>query len=112
MTDYLPELSPERKSARDHRLDFWRGLCLMDMVIVHMVQQGTQFGALGQEVLADYTRFAAGGYILLSGMTVGFVFYPRALDPDRRWDSYLRLWRRAAFIFAVHLFVTFVELLI
>jgi hypothetical protein len=112
MTDDLPELSPERKPARDRRLDFWRGLCLMDMVIVHMVQQGMQFGALGQEVLADYTRFAAGGYILLSGMTVGFVFYPRVLDPARRWESYLRLWRRAAFIFAVHLAVTFVELLI
>jgi hypothetical protein len=112
MTDYLPELSPQRTRPRDHRLDFWRGLCLIDMVIVHMVQQGMQFGALGQEVLADYTRFAAGGYILLSGMTVGFVFYPRALDPQRRWESYLRLWRRATFIFAIHLLVTFVELLI
>ena len=107
----MTELPLQRQSLRDSRLDFWRGLCLIDMVIVHMVQQGMQFGAFGLEFFTDYTRFAAGGYILISGMTVGFVFYPRVLDRPRRWESYLRLWRRAAFIFALHVLVTFCEML-
>jgi hypothetical protein len=82
------------------------------MVLVHMVQQGMLFGPLGHEMFMDYTRFAAGGYVLISGLTVGFVFFRRVLDPERRWESYLRLFRRAAFIFGLHVLITLFENLI
>ena len=101
-----------RTFVRDQRLDFWRGLCLIDMVVVHLVQYGMQFGALGHEVLADYTRFAAGGYVLISGMTVGFVFFPRVLDPERRRAAYVSLFRRAVYIYLIHTAVTVLEVLI
>src|SRR5688572_17618177 len=112
MADTSSELPLQRTTARDHRLDFWRGLCLIDMILVHMVQQGMLFGPVGHEFFMDYTRFAAGGYVLVSGLTVGFVFYRRILDPERRWDSYLRIWRRATFIFALHCIITLAENLI
>ncbi len=82
------------------------------MVIVHLVHYGMAFGALGHEIFADYTRFAAGGYVLISGMTVGFVFFPRVLDPDRRRAANISLLRRAAYIYAIHIAVTVLEVLI
>ena len=113
MTDRPSILAPLLPtSKRDHRLDFWRGLCLIDMVVVHLVQYGMRFGALGHEFFADYTRFAAGGYVLISGMTVGFVFLPRAIDPNRRAAAYKSLLRRAAYILIIHYAVTVLEILI
>ncbi len=102
----------ERSSRRDQRLDFWRGLCLIDMVLVHLVQQGMQFGSVGHAVFTEYTRFAAGGYVMLSGMTVGFVYLPRVLDAERRRGAYFGLIRRSAYIFWIHCAVMVGQLLV
>jgi hypothetical protein len=87
---------------RDRRLDFWRGLCLIDMVLVHLVYQNVQFGDfLGLKLIGAYTRFAAGGFIFISGLSVGVIFLPRAREPRQRMGVYRALWRRSIYILAV-----------
>ncbi len=108
-TDQLP--LPGR-SRRDDRLDFWRGLCLIDMVLVHLVSQGMQFGPVGHAFFTEYTRFAAGGYVMLSGMTIGFIYLPRAMDPNRRWSAYFALLRRAAYIYWISVAVAMGQLIL
>jgi hypothetical protein len=88
--------------VRDRRIDFWRGLCLIDMMVVHLVYQGLKLGEPLQGILGEYTRFAAGGFILLSGLAIGAIYLPRALDPARRRASYEALAWRAVFILGVH----------
>ncbi len=90
-----------RRRARDERLDFWRGLCLIDMVLVHLYYQKVQFGAVLGNIVGSYTRFAAGGFIFISGMSIGMIFLPRAQDPERRMDTYIGLWRRALYILGI-----------
>lgn len=87
--------------ARDQRLDFWRGLCLIDMVLVHLYYQNVQFGDFLGRLLGDYTRFAAGGFIFISGLSIGVIFWPRASNPAHRPKTYKALWRRAAYILCV-----------
>jgi len=79
-------------------LDFWRGLCLIDMVLVHLAYQNVQFGDFLGKAIGGYTRFAAGGFIFISGMSVGIIFLPRALDACRRMSTYRALWRRSLYI--------------
>ncbi len=96
-------VDPSGKNAdsRDTRLDFWRGLCLIDMVLVHLVYEGVNFGPL-QRTLGEYTRFAAGGFVFVAGMGIGAIFLPRALRPSGRRRIYPSLWRRALYILCVH----------
>jgi hypothetical protein len=94
--------SPSRgKPPRDQRLDFWRGLCLIDMVLVHLYYNNVQFGDFLGKFLGDYTRFAAGGFIFVSGMSIGVIFWPRARDDRHRASTYRKLWRRSVFILGV-----------
>jgi hypothetical protein len=58
--------------VRDRRLDLWRGLCLIDMILVHLAHEGVQFGVLTPWIV-DYTRFAAGGFVFVAGLGVGLV---------------------------------------
>lgn len=90
-------------SSRDRRLDFWRGLCLIDMVLVHLVYEShVQFGDfLGLKLIGAYTRFAAGGFIFISGLSIGVIFLPRAREPQHRKGVYRALWRRSIYILAV-----------
>jgi hypothetical protein len=88
--------------ARDHRLDFWRGLCLVDMVLVHLVYEGVKMGRVLEPVLGEFTRFAAGGFIFLAGLGVTYIFLPKARDEGRRWDAYQSLWRRSLYLLFVH----------
>jgi hypothetical protein len=92
------------KGPRDQRLDFWRGLCLIDMLLVHLVYNKVQFGDFLENFLGSYTRFAAGGFIFISGLSIGVIFLPRALDVKRRLGTYKALWRRSFYILAVHVF--------
>jgi hypothetical protein len=89
------------RRVRDERLDFWRGLCLIDMVLVHLYYQKVQFGSVLGPIVGSYTRFAAGGFIFISGMSIGMIFLPRALDPARRSATYIALWRRALYILSI-----------
>ena len=89
-------------AARDLRLDFWRGLCLVDMVIVHLVYEGVKMGRVLTPVLGEFTRFAAGGFIFLAGLAVTFIFLPKASDEQKRWGAYQSLWRRSLYLLFVH----------
>jgi hypothetical protein len=89
------------RRGRDERLDFWRGLCLIDMVLVHLYYQKVQLGSVLGPIIGSYTRFAAGGFIFISGMSIGMIFLPRALDPTRRSATYISLWRRALYILGI-----------
>lgn len=109
-----PALSP-RSAGRDARLDFWRGLCLIDMVLVHLVGFEMQFGDFLDTALADYTRFAAGGFVFLSGLCIGMIFLPRVLaaeDSAGRWAVYRRIWRRSFKILLVQFVATIALILL
>jgi len=87
---------------RDARLDFWRGLCLIDMVVVHLLVQGLEIGHFAHAVVGDYLRFAAGGFIFVAGLSVGRIFLPKAQDDAKRAATYWTLLRRAFYILCVH----------
>ena len=83
------------KARRDDRLDFWRALCLIDMVLVHLVYvAGVNFGII-QRSIGEYTRFAAGGFVFVAGMSIGAIFLPRTFADKGRRKVYFSLWRRA-----------------
>ena len=82
-------------SARDHRIDFWRGLCLIDMVLVHLYYSDVQMGQWVGRILGEYTRFAAGGFVFVAGLAIGAVFLPKARQPQQRGRTYRRLWMRS-----------------
>jgi len=94
--------STSQSPSRDQRLDFWRGLCLIDMVLVHLYYQNVQFGDFLGQFLGNYTRFAAGGFIFVSGLSIGVIFWPRVQDDRRRTSTYKSLWRRSVYILGVH----------
>jgi hypothetical protein len=98
-------LSPQIK-PRDARLDFWRGLCLIDMVVVHLLVQGLEIGHYPHAILGEYTRFAAGGFIFVAGLSVGRIYLPRVFDAAERSVTYLSLWRRSFYILCVHYLAT------
>ncbi len=90
--------------TRDDRLDVWRGLCLVDVVLVHLAFSGLGFPGPLDQAIKHYTRFAAGGFVFLAGLTVGVVFWPAVLrGAEARWRVYERLWRRATLLVLVEL---------
>jgi hypothetical protein len=96
----ISDRAPAR--IRDQRLDFWRGLCLVDMVLVHLVIYGLAVHPLLFSTISEFTRFAAGGFVFVAGLSIGAIFLPRARDPARRWATYLQLLRRAGYVLLVH----------
>ena len=100
------------RSKRDGRLDVLRGLCLFDMVLVHLIEQGVRSPGLLNEVVMHWLRFAAGGFVMTSGVCVGAIHFQRALDPDRRAKTYAALLQRAAFVLGVHYFASVLTLIL
>jgi hypothetical protein len=93
--------SPANRS-RDQRLDVWRGLCLVDVVLVHLAFAGLGFPEPFDTAVKHWFRFAAGGFVFLAGLTVATVFAPMVLrSAADRWRAYRRLWRRAALLAAL-----------
>ena len=90
------------KKARDGRLDFWRGLCLIDMVLVHMLYEGVRMGAWLTPVVGEYLRFAAGGFIFLAGLGVAYIYLQKARDNSKRSQTYRSLWTRSLYLLGVH----------
>jgi hypothetical protein len=87
---------------RDLRLDAWRGLCLVDMLLIHLIYAKMQFGPSLQNIIGEYLRFAAGGFVLAAGMGVGRFFLPKIADPLTRRKGVLALWRRAFVLMAAY----------
>lgn len=109
----MPEAVTTRlPRPRDGRLDVLRGLCLLGMVLTHFIEKGLVVPAAMHEVAMHWLRFAAGGFILTSGLCIGVIHYHRALDPNRRHDTYISLLKRAGLVLLVHYFSTFLALLI
>ena len=73
------------------------------MVLVHLYYQNVQFGDFLGKLLGEYTRFAAGGFIFVSGLSIGVIFWPRVQDARRRASTNKSLWRRAIYILGVHI---------
>ncbi len=90
------------RPARDARLDFWRGLCLVDMVLVHLVYAKMQFGPFLTPLFGEYARFAAGGFVFIAGMGVGRFFLPKVKNPVTRTQARVTLLRRAGIILIAH----------
>jgi hypothetical protein len=91
-------------------MDFWRGLCLLDMLLVHLVYADVQFGHNLGKFFGEYARFAAGGFVFLAGMGVGRFFLPKVQDPVTRRAAYMRLWRRALILLCAHYIATFLHI--
>jgi hypothetical protein len=81
---------------RDPLLDLWRGLALVDMAWVHLATYPIGMAGGLAVWIGDYTRFAAGAFVLISGLSVARVFGPKlAGDPSRVAATRRRLLRRA-----------------
>jgi hypothetical protein len=81
---------------RDPLLDLWRGLSLVDMTWVHLATYPIGMSALLAVWIGDYTRFAAGAFVLISGMSVARVFGAKlAGSPQTASATRLRLLKRA-----------------
>lgn len=81
---------------RDPLLDLWRGLALVDMAWVHLVTYPIGVAALLAAWIGDYTRFAAGAFVFISGLSVARIFGPKlAGEPAGVWATRRRLLRRA-----------------
>ncbi len=89
---------------RDDRLDVWRGLCLVDVVLVHLAFNGLGFPGALDDTIKHWTRFAAGGFVFLAGLTVAVAFGPAvARGSDARRHVYRRLWGRAGQLLAIEI---------
>ena len=89
---------------RDTRLDLWRGLCLVDVVLVHLAYNHLGFPEPLDALIKHYTRFAAGGFVFLAGLTIATVFAPRVeRSTAERRAAHRWLWRRAGVLLVVDL---------
>ena len=89
--------SPQR---RDPLLDLWRGLALVDMAWVHLATYPIGMAALLAVWIGDYTRFAAGAFVFISGLSVARVFGPKLIGDQAR-ATRRRLFHRALTLVAL-----------
>ena len=109
----MASLEPAKAiKQRDGRLDVLRGLCLVNMIVVHLYDQGMGGPPWLHELLVHWFRFAAGGFIATSGMCIGAIHARRALDPTKRLKTYRSLVQRAGLVLLVHYFSVFASLLV
>lgn len=94
-------------SSRDGRIDFVRGLCLIDMVLVHLIVWQIDPGRQIALWLGEYLRFAAGGFVVMSGLTIAAVAQARTARGMSHVSVAKWLWHRAAFVLAMHYAATF-----
>lgn len=88
--------------SRDALLDLWRGIALLDMAWVHLAVYPVGLTLVLHDWIAEHTRFAAGCFVLLSGMTVARVFGGRlAAGGQAARATVVRLLRRALLLLVV-----------
>ncbi len=94
-------------SARDARLDFFRGLCLAMIFINHVPGQ----------IYENYTSRnfgftdAAEGFVFMAGAAAGLA-YSAGLARKPRWLTVSKIWGRAWLLYLVHVMVAFVAVAI
>jgi hypothetical protein len=93
---------PPPRRDREPLLDLWRGLALIDMAWVHLASYPIGMPDTAAAWIGHHTRFAAGCFVLLSGLTVCRAFGAglKAGGPPRRAAT-IRLLRRAALLLLV-----------
>jgi len=72
------------------------------MIVVHLCVQGLVMSHWLSLTLTELTRFAAGGFVFVSGLGVGMIYLPKARDAVKRWGVYGSLWKRAGYVMGVH----------
>ncbi len=88
--------------SRDGRLDLWRGLCLVSVVLVHLAYNGLAFPEPFDSAIKHYTRFAAGGFVFLAGLSVSVIFGGRVDRSQKdRWSVYSWCLKRGLYLLAV-----------
>jgi hypothetical protein len=76
------------------------------MVIVHLYYENVQFRRFTLDnvpygpysfgkIIGEYTRFAAGGFVFVSGLAIGAIFLPKTREKLRRWKTYRHMWWRS-----------------
>ncbi len=88
-------------------LDFLRGLCLIDMMIVHLIIVIPQKYF---ESFVEMTNFAAEGFFLLSGVMAGLVYYQRYVKDAKGVSG--RLIRKAYMMLGIHILTIIVFMVI
>lgn len=101
-----------KAASRDRRLDVLRGLCLFDMVLVHLLEQNVHTPWVFNEAVMHWLRFAAGGFVLTSGLCIGAIHFQRALDPAKRLKTHRSLLQRALFVLGIHYFASILTLIL
>jgi len=87
---------PSPGHPRDPLLDLWRGIALVDMAWVHLATYPIGMPEGPTAWIGEHTRFAAGCFVLLSGLTVNTVFGPALrAGGERAALATRRLLRRA-----------------
>jgi hypothetical protein len=91
-----------RTRERDPLLDLWRGLALIDMTWVHLALYPIGMPPALAAWIGQHTRFAAGAFVLISGMAVARVFGAMLQAPaEIAWQGRRRLLRRALMLLCV-----------
>ncbi|MFN2425858.1 MAG: OpgC domain-containing protein [Candidatus Binatia bacterium] len=98
----MPSLSTSSSGRlRDPLLDLWRGIALVDMAWVHLATYPIGMPEAAAAWIGQHTPFAAGCFVLLSGLTVRRVFGPGLESGAARQPTIIRLLRRALLLVVV-----------
>ncbi len=92
---------PDQPHQRDQRIDLFRGIALVMIFINHIP------GTIWENLTSRNFGFsdAAEGFVLMSGMAAGLAYGPAFLNRQPGWPAVLRPWRRALTLWAVHVLV-------
>lgn len=100
----MPEtsLAARAPSARDPRLDVFRGLCLVMIFINHVPGNAYEYFTSRNFGWSD----AAEAFVMMSGIAAGLAYSRDFNTPGRIWAGLGRVWGRAWTLYLVHLMVT------
>jgi hypothetical protein len=63
-------VEPSAPAARDYRIDFWRGTCLVGMIAWHLLSHGSYPKWFSFPIIQLF-NFVAEGFVLLAGAVIG-----------------------------------------
>ncbi len=88
--------------TRDPRLDVFRGLALVTILIDHLPGNFWSDFTLGHAGLSD----AAEGFVLISGISAGLAYGDYFRAPGQAWAGIVRIARRVRTIYLVQMLIT------
>ncbi|MER5171906.1 OpgC family protein [Thioclava kandeliae] len=93
---------PETRSARDPRLDFFRGIALAMIFVNHIPHQIYENFTSRNFGHSD----AAEGFVFMSGLAAALAYGPKLADGFNR-QSFGKIWGRSWTLYMTHLVITF-----